>query len=287
MNSNERNESRLSRRQLLKAAATAGVAGAFALNADPLGMPIGCQLWPVRKMLGEDFGWTLAQLAAIGYKRVEMCSPASYAEGFGPLAAKKADEVRHSIEAAGLACESCHFQFKELKTNLDDRIGWARDMGLKQMVLSTFAIKPTALMADWITAAKDLNSIAERVHKAGMQMGFHNHNFEFNQIDGVLVYDKLMETLDPKLVKMQFQVAVISVGFQAATYLKKYAGRFLSLHLQDWSPSEKKEVAVGQGVVDWKQLFHAARAAGVQNYFVELSLDDMKTSYAYLHDLEA
>src|SRR5450631_609702 len=106
MNSNERNESRLSRRQLLKTAATAGVAGAFALSADPLGMPIGCQLWPVRKMLGEDFEGTLAQLAAIGYKRVEMCSPASYAEGFGPLASKRADEVRHSIEAAGLVCES-------------------------------------------------------------------------------------------------------------------------------------------------------------------------------------
>jgi sugar phosphate isomerase/epimerase len=281
------NESLFSRRQFLKTATAVGVTSVTALRANPLAMPIGCQLWPVRKMLGQDFEGTLAQLAAIGYKRVEMCSPASYAEGFGPLAAKKGEDVRHTIEAAGLVCESCHFQFKELKTNLDDRIGWARDMGLKQMVLSTFAIKPTAPMADWVSAAQELNSIAEHVHKAGMQMGFHNHNFEFNEIDGVLVYDKLMETLDPKLVKMQFQVAVISAGYQAATYLKKYPGRFLSLHLQDWSPSEKKEVAVGQGVVDWKQLFHAAHAAGVQNYFVELSLDDMKTSYTYLHSLKA
>ncbi len=275
----------LSRRQVLLSAAAAGVS-ATSLRANPLGMPIGCQLWPVRKMLGENFEGTLGQLAAIGFKRVEMCSPASYAEGFGPLAAKKPEEVRRAIEAAGLRCESCHFQFKELKTNWDDRIGWARDMDLKQMVLSTFGIKPTADMAEWVSAAQTLNTIAASVHKAGMQMGFHNHNFEFREIDGVLVYDKLMETLDAALVKMQFQLAVISLGYKAATYLRKYPGRFLSMHLQDWSPSEKKEVAVGQGEVDWKETFKAAKKGGVQNYFVELGLDDLKPSYEYLHKLK-
>lgn len=273
----------ISRRDVLKGAAVLAAAG---LRANPLGMPIGCQLWPVRKMLGENFEGTLGQLATIGFKRVEMCSPASYAEGFGPLAAKKPEEVRRAIEAAGLGCESCHFQFKELKTHLDERIGWARDMGLKQMVLSTFGIKPTADMAEWVSAAQTLNTIAASVQKAGMQMGFHNHNFEFKEIDGVLVYDKLMETLDAQLVKMQFQVAVIGLGYKAATYLKKYPGRFLSLHLQDWSASEKKEVAVGQGEVDWKELFKAAKKGGVRNYFVELGLEDMKTSCEYLQRLK-
>ena len=278
----------LSRRQLLKATAAAGAVASLGaeLHADPLKMPIGCQLWPVRKMLGQDFEGTLGQLAGIGYKRVEMCSPASYSEGFGRLAAKTPAEVRRTIEAAGLRCESSHFQFKELKEHLDERIDWASEMGLKQMVLSTFGIPATAAMADWVSAATQLNSIAERVDKAGMLMGFHNHQFEFKEIDGVLVYDKLMETLDPKLVRMQFQVAVISAGYEAATYLTKYPGRFLSLHLQDWSPTEKKEVAVGQGVVNWKQVFTAAKTGGIKNYFVELNLDDMKSSYAYLHELK-
>ena len=119
-----------------------------------------------------------------------------------------------------------------------------------------------------------------------MQLGFHNHDFEFHEIDGVLVYDHLMQTFDPALVKMQFQVSVISLGYQAATYLTKYPGRFLSLHLQDWSPSEKKQVAVGQGIIDWKKLFAAARTGGVRNYFVEMNMDMMKPSYAYLHELK-
>jgi sugar phosphate isomerase/epimerase len=94
-----------------------------------------------------------------------------------------------------------------------------------------------------------------------------------------------MRQFDAKLVKMQFQVAVISLGYEAATYLAKYPGRFLSLHLADYSTAEKKAVPVGSGVVDWKKLFAAAKASGVQNYFVEMNLDAMKASYTYLHKL--
>ena len=99
----------------------------------------------------------------------------------------------------------------------------------------------------------------------------------------MLIYDELMRQFDAKLVKMQFQVAVISLGFEAATYLKKYPGRFLSLHLADWSARRQEAGAVGPGVVDWKKLFAAAKTGGVKNYFVEMNLDAMKASYTYLH----
>jgi sugar phosphate isomerase/epimerase len=95
-----------------------------------------------------------------------------------------------------------------------------------------------------------------------------------------------MSELDPKLVKMQFQVSVISLGYDAATFFNKYPGRFISMHLQDWSPTEKKQVAIGKGVVDWKKVFTAAKKGGIKNYFVELNLDEMKESYPYLHSLK-
>ena len=153
------------------------------------------------------------------------------------------------------------------------------------MVLSTFGLPATATLADWKQAATTLNQIGERTAKAGIQLGFHNHNGEFARLDDTLIYDALLQTFDPKLVKLQFQVAVISLGFEAATYLKKYPGRYLSLHLADYSTAEKKAVPVGQGVVDWKALFAAAKSAGVQNYFVEVNPDAMAASYAYLHKL--
>jgi sugar phosphate isomerase/epimerase len=218
---------------------------------------------------------------------IEMCSPPGYEKaGFGPLMKMKASEIRRMIHGAGLGCESCHFQFRELKESLDDRIAYAQELGLKQMIVATFALQRDATLADWTQAADELNKIGEQTHKAGIQLGFHNHDFEFKEIDGVLIYDELMKKLDPKLVKMQFQVAVISLGYEAVTYLTKYPGRFISLHLVDWSAAEKKIVPIGTGSIDWKKLFAAAKTGGIKNYFVEMNWDLMQASVPYLHKLK-
>jgi sugar phosphate isomerase/epimerase len=275
-----------SRRRFL--AAAAGVcAGALELRADPLGLPIGTQSWPVRELIATDFPGTLKQLAAVGYRRIEMCSPPGYkALGFGPLEKLKGGEIRHTIDDAGMRCQSCHFGFSELKTQLDDRIAWSKDLGLTQMVLSSFGLPRDATLDDWYRAADQLNPIGEKVRDAGLQLGYHNHDFEFKKFGEVLVYDELMKRFDAKLIKMQFQVAVIALGYQAADYLTKYPGRFISLHLADWSPEEKKAVPIGKGIVDWPKLFAAAKTGGIRNYFVEVNdMDQTKASYPYLHGL--
>lgn len=277
-----------SRREFI-AASAAGIAaaGARELRADPLGLPVGFQVYPIRELIAKDFAGTLRQMASIGYRSVEMCSPPGYqTSGFGPLMSLTASQMRQTIQAAGLICESCHYQFREMKENLDDRLAYARELGLKQMIVASFGLRQDATLSDWARAAEEMNKIGEQTRKAGIQLGFHNHHFEFREIDGVLIYDKLMSVLDPKLVKMQFQVAVISLGYQAVTFFRKYPGRFVSLHLADWSSAEKKAVPVGKGVVDWKQLFAAAKPAGVKNYYVEMEMDALKASYPYLHALK-
>jgi sugar phosphate isomerase/epimerase len=260
--------------------------GASGLHADPLGFPIGCQTFPVRKELSQDFDGTLRQLAGMGYRTIEMCSPPGYMNaGFAALANMGAAEMRRRIQDAGLRCESCHFQFRELKDHMGERIAFAREMGLKQMVVAMFGLASNATMSDWVRAAGELNGLAEQTHKAGIQLAYHNHDFEFQEIAGELIYDKLLETFDPKLVKLQFQVIVIRLGYKAATYLRKYPGRYVSMHLADWSAKEGKQVPVGSGVVDWKDLFAAARTCGIGNYFVEMEMDSLKPSYTYLHGL--
>jgi len=84
---------------------------------------------------------------------------------------------------------------------------------------------------------------------------------------------------------LQFQVAVIRMGYKAATYLRKYPNRFLSMHLADWSATEGRFVPVGSGAVDWKDLFTAAKTGGISNYFIEMEMDALKPSYVYLHSL--
>ena len=283
----------ISRRQFLGRSAMGFAAvgylsrGALTLKSDPLGLPIGFQIYPVREQAVKDFEGTLRELAAVGYRAIELCSFPGYIDsGFGPLVKLKASEVRQILQAAGLSCESCHYGFDELKANLDERIGYAKELGLKYMILSSFDLKGDATLDDWKRAADDLNMVGEKTKKAGIELGYHNHNMEFKELNGVLVYDELMMRFDPKLIKMQFQCAVVSIGYDPVTYIAKYPGRFCSLHLADWSPTGKKTVPVGQGVIDWKKLFAAAKAGGIKNYFVEMDMDLLKASVPYLHNLK-
>ena len=254
-------------------------------RANPLGMPVGVQTYVVRDTIGTDFEGTLKRLAGMGFQAIEMCSPPGYGKDWAPLTKLTAKQMRETIGAAGLGCESCHYPFVELKEHLDERIAFAQELGLKQMVISGYWLKKGAAMDEWRQAADATNALGERVRKAGLQLVFHNHHFEFESIDGTLIYDELMRRLDPALVKMQFQVAVISAGYKAVTYFRKYPGRFQSLHLADYSVEQKKSVPLGQGVVDWKELFGEAKAAGVKNVFVEMGVDLLKPSCDYMKAL--
>jgi sugar phosphate isomerase/epimerase len=273
-----------------------GLGAAFAMSQLPMSffpetvsglskMPIGFQTFPIRNILAKDFPGTLKMMAGLGYQLVEMCSPQGYASiGFGPLVGMKTAEMRSIFTDAGLSCPSCHFGFPELTDKLDDRIEFAQQLGLTQMICSTFWLPKTAVLNDYYEAADKLNKAAEKIKKAGMQAGFHNHEFEFAILDNQLIYDALMSRFDPDLVKMQFQTEVINLGYKASTYFNKYPGRFISSHLSDWT-ADKKEVPIGQGVIDWKEFFAAAKTGGVKNFFVEMDLDKFKDSATYIHQL--
>jgi sugar phosphate isomerase/epimerase len=248
--------------------------------------PLGFQVWTVKDELIKDFPGTLKKMAGLGYQTIEMCSPPGYeSSGFGPLMSMKAKEMRKIVQDAGLTLESTHYGFGELKENLNDRMDFALESGQKQMICSSFWLPKDATMSDWMKAVDELNEIGAKTKKSGIQMGFHNHHMEFEKIDGKLIYDALMDRFDPKMVKMQFQVAVISIGYKAADYFKKYPGRFISAHLADWSTAENKQVPVGQGIVDWKEFFASAEKCGVKNYFVEMDPETFKDSADYIHKL--
>lgn len=258
----------------------------FFITAKTTDMPLGFQSWTIKESLSKDFTGTLKLMADQGYKLIEMCSPKGYEQiGFGAFTKMKTTDIRKTIEDAGLTCPSCHFGFAEFNDeNIDDRIQFAKDLGLTQMICSTFWLPKTATLNDYLTTADKLNKAAEKIKKAGLQAGFHNHEFEFAKLDGQLIYDALMSRFDPALVKMQFQTQVITLGYKAADYFKKYPGRFISAHLSDWT-ADKKEMPVGQGVIDWKEFFAAAKTGGVKNMFVEMAADKFKDSATYIHQL--
>jgi sugar phosphate isomerase/epimerase len=252
----------------------------------PVKMPIGFQVWTIKDSLIKDFPGTLKKMAALGYQSMEMCSPPGYeSSGFGPLMKLTAKEMKQIISDAGLICPSSHYGMGEFKEHLDERIAFALESGQTQMILSSFGLPQNATLDDWRKAADELNKYGVRAKKAGIQMGFHNHHGEFAKIDGTLIYDVLLKQFDPEYIKMQFQVAVISIGYKASDYFKKFPGRFISAHLADWSETKKASVPIGQGIVDWKEFFASLETGGVKNTFVEMDEATFKESADYLKKL--
>lgn len=283
----------ISRRDFVKntalcAAGTALVsANPFKLRANPLGLPIGCQTWPVRESIAKDFPGTLKQLAAAGFQSIELCSPYGYTEyGFGGLAKYSGAELKKILSDAGVTCVSSHFGIDELRKDQARSIAWAKDLGLTQMLVASLGGPEKPTIDDVKRAADEYNKIGEKAAEAGIQQGLHNEGFELSSVDGKRTYDILFGLLDPKLVKFQFQVSTIANGFDAAEYFTKYPGRFISMHVQGWDASAKKIVPVGQDSLDWKKIFTAAKVGGIKNYFVEMKLEMMQASVPYLRGLK-
>jgi sugar phosphate isomerase/epimerase len=251
--------------------------------------PIGCQVWPLRGMLG-DFPSFARMVAEIGVTRLELCSPI----GFGPEFASLADakSVKKILDDHGMKAESSHFSMGELRNTHEKSIDWAKEIGIKQMITATLGQRGDSPTLDQVQrAADEYNQIAAVSAKAGLQQGLHNEDFEHAMVDGKRAFDLLIDLLDPQLVKFQFQMSAITVGLVGAEYFLKYPGRFNSMHLQDVdmnSPigGKRPQVAMGQGTIDWVKTFTAARAGGVKNYFVEQSWELTQKSVAYLKTLK-
>jgi sugar phosphate isomerase/epimerase len=300
----------MTRREFMeKAAVCSGVAGFLAASAaglwaNPLGLPIGSQIYPLRSML-KDFPAFAKMIAGIGVTRLELCSPIGYRADFAPLANGK--EVRKILADHGLAAESSHFTMGELRSSQDKSIAWAKEVGITQMITASLGqgnggSNPTLDQVK--KAADEYNQIAAVAAKAGMQQGLHNEGFELSMVNGQRTYDLLFDLLDPKLVKFQFQMSTISAGFVGAEYFLKHPGRFNSMHVQDVdmnapapapapeaAPARQREgrrpqVAVGQGTIDWVKTFTAAKVGGVKNYFVEQTWELTQQSVAYLKTLK-
>ena len=285
--------SNISRRDFFKKASTGVAVTGFLsghagmLSANPLGMPIACQTWPVRDMIAKDFPGTLKMLHTAGFRAIELCSPVGYSDsGFAGLSKYSGGDLRKIINDAGLTCVSSHFGIDELRKNQDDRIAWAKAVGLTQMMVPSLEGPKNPTMDDVKKAADEYNRMGEKAAAAGIQQGLHNEDFELTKVNGQRTYDLLFKLLDKKLVKFQFQVSTISEGYDAAEYFTKYPGRFISMHAQGWDAKNRKEAPIGQDSLDWKKIFTAAKIGGIKNYFVEMDLPLMKASVPYLRKLQ-
>ena len=275
---------------------TLGLAGAAictqlpeSLFASPYGKPVGLQLYTLRDQLEKDAPGTIKQLAAIGYKDVEIYS----------LYGKTAAEFSQILKDNGVTASSGHYLLPVVKSNWQERIEDAKALGLRYMVIAILQPEERKSLDDYKKLAELFNMAGEATQKAGIQFCYHNHNFEFQRFGDTTAYDYLLKTLDPKLVAFEMDCFwVTHAGQDPVAYFKKHPGRFPLLHIKDMKdkPAPTQELdakmglfaPVGSGSIGWKRIFAAAKVGGMKHYYVEQDfceippLEAVKMSYQYL-----
>lgn len=304
-----------SRRRFLSQSTRIGAAALVSIllprrvPANPLGRPIGIQLYTVNLPLQQDPVGTLKTLREIGFGEVESA-------GYGKRSAK---EFRALLDDAGLACRSAHLQFDP--ANLGPSFEDAHALGASYAVSGSLppaagakpaaaSSKRTMSLEEAKRTAELINRIGEAAKHAGLQYAYHNHDFEFtDQGGGAIAYDVLLRDSDPELVKFEIDCGwMIFAGRNPIDYFKKYPDRFPMIHVKDFlRPRDSDQAAsqaagatapmlgaeLGRGVVDYKPIFAAAKNAGLQHYFVEQEgpfarmdqLQAARVDYDYLHSL--
>jgi sugar phosphate isomerase/epimerase len=245
--------------------------------------PIGLQLYTVRRELQNDFEGTLARISAIGYREVEF---AGYYE-------RTPQQVKAILDKNHLSAPSAHTQLQGMRQNLDKLIEAAHVVGHRYLVLAYLNADERKSLDDYKGVIESLNKAGEACQKAGVQLAYHNHDFEFPPLDGVVPYNLMLKETDSKLVKMELDLYWITKAGQSATkYFAAHPGRFALVHVKDMDNTPKRFFTeVGRGVIDFKQLLPQAKKAGVKHFFVEQDetpgspLDSIKISYDYLHGL--
>jgi sugar phosphate isomerase/epimerase len=243
---------------------------------------IGVQLYTARSEMAKDFEGSLKRVAELGYKEVEFA-------GYYNRAAK---DVRAILDRHGLTAPSAHVPLKDVQTNIDKTIEAAKTIGHRFLICPYLEDKDRQSLDDYKRHAETFNKAGEACKKAGIQFGYHNHDFEFKAFNGKMAYDQLLADTDKNLVKMELDLYwIVKANQDPLAYLAKHPGRFVLLHVKEMDKTDKRGITeVGRGVIDFKTIFAKSKGA-IRHYFVEQDtcpgspFDSLKVSIDYLKQL--
>lgn len=274
--------------KILSAATLAGLAIPNHLLAMKDEKIIGIQLYTIRDLVKEDFEGTLSLLSDIGYRSVEA---AGYSNrkfyGFYPK------EYKKIVEDFGLMPLSSHSRttVEDAQKTIDDTL----EAGMSYLVIPWIPEEVRKSADSYKRLADEFNTIGELCKKSHLAFGYHNHEFEFKKINGIIPYDVLLENTEPDLVMMELDLYwIVYGGFNPTEYFQKYPGRFKLWHVKDMDEStEMESTEVGKGIINFQQIFKKQKQAGMEYIFVEQESFKMEPeesiaiSYHYLKNLTA
>jgi sugar phosphate isomerase/epimerase len=239
---------------------------------------IGLQLYTVRDYMQKDPAATLAKVAQIGYTSVEGATYTGSEKFYGMDTAAFAALLKRN----GLVMPSSHYRLGEEQVNGSAQKGtllndWnkavddAAAVGIKYMVCAFLSVPERGTLEHYKKVAEDFNKAGETCKKAGIQLCYHNHDFEFIQQDGKYPYETLLAGTDKDLVKMEMDLYwVTKAGQDPIALINEHPGRFPLWHIKDMDHTANRMFTeVGNGIIDFKKIFKHADKAGLKYFFVE------------------
>jgi sugar phosphate isomerase/epimerase len=267
-----------SRRSFVKSAAlfSAGMLASPALFAKDK-TDIGLQLYTLRDPMQKDPMGTLARVAQMGYTTLEGATYTGSGLFYGMAPAAFAKELKKT----GLTMPSSHYRLGEeqdkgqpvqgtMLHGWDKAVDDAAQVGVKYMVCAYLSESERGGLDHYKYVADQLNKAGERCKKAGIQLCYHNHDFEFMAQDGKMPYDLLLAT-DKELVKMELDLYwATKAGQDPVALFKKHPGRFPLWHVKDMDKTPARNFTeVGNGSIDFKRIFAQSKLSGMKYFFVE------------------
>ena len=259
----------LNRRELLKQMAWV-TAGSFFMNDalalhDAKNKKVGVQLYTLRDAISKDAKGSLKRVAELGFGEVENF-------GYnGKFFGMDAITYKSLLGDLGMTAPSGHYMYGNVLNGWEKAVEDAKAIGHDYMVLAYLTPPERKSLADYKKIAENLNKAGEVCKKAGIQLCYHNHEFEFEAMNGQLPFDILTGETDAGLVKIELDLYWAMVAGQDPVALfKKHKGRIALWHVKDMDKTPKKNFTeVGNGVIDFTTIFKNAKTSGMKHFFVE------------------
>lgn len=225
--------------------------------------PVGLELYSVRDALMKDLTGTVRAVAKMGYQLVEFYSP------YYSWTPQAATGVRKLLDDLGIRCPSTHNDSRAFTAD-----GLSKAIELNQILGSRYVVLAgpgqVTGIDGWKTVSDRLNAAAETLKAAGMSAGYHNHQLEWQAVEGQRPMD-VIATRTVKDVALQLDVGTcVEAGTDPVAWIESHPGRIRSLHCKDWAPGRGYAVLFGEGASPWARIFKAAESGGgVEYYLVE------------------
>jgi sugar phosphate isomerase/epimerase len=247
---------------------------------------VGIQLYSLRDDARRELERTIADIAAIGYKDIELLGSMN---NFGMPPAR----LRKVLDENGLSAPSTHLSGNAL-ADLDRQLDDAETLGHRYLVIASLPIEGERTVDDYRRWADRLNDAGRRARERDVWIGFHNHANDFASFGGVVLYDVLAERTDPDLVRLQLDTGNAAMaGKDPKDYMKRFGARYWSFHIKDVPRlGAEHDTELGTGAVDFRRLLASIDQIDEKHLFVEQEtydgapVDNLRRDYEYLSKLE-